>query len=102
MAVIGLMPIYVVGILMFIGVGIGETTRFALGQALVVEHSDNEYRARMTSLTMMTYGFIPVAALAIGISVEQFGSQASIVGMAIGLLIVSAAFIVLTPSIRRL
>ena len=102
MAVIGLMPIYVVGILMFIGVGIGETTRFALGQALVVEHSDNEYRARMTSLTMMTYGFIPVAALAIGISVEQFGSQASIVGMAIGLLIVSAAFIVLTPSIRSL
>ena len=64
MAVIGLMPIYVVGILMFIGVGIGETTRFALGQALVVEHSDNEYRARMTSLTMMTYGFIPIAALA--------------------------------------
>ena len=102
MAVIGLMPIYVVGILMFIGVGIGETTRFALGQALVVEHSDNEYRARMTSLTMMTYGFIPIAALAIGVSVEQFGSQASIIGLAIGLLIVSAAFIVLTPSIRRL
>ena len=102
MVVIGLLPIYAVGILMFIGIGIGETTRFALGQALVVEHSDNEYRARMTSLTMMTYGFIPVAALAMGVSVEQFGAEASVIGLAVGLLVVSAAFIVLTPSIRRL
>ena len=102
MLVIGFLPFYYVGIAMFVGVGIGETIRFALGQALVIEHSDNEYRARMTSLTMMTYGFIPIAALAMGASVETFGAEASIIGIAVGLLAVSVIFIVFTPAIRRL
>lgn len=102
MLVMGLLPFYMVGIAMFIGVGLGETIRFALGQALVVEHSDNEYRARMTSLTMMTYGFIPIAALAMGGSVETFGAQASLIGISIALLVVSVLFIIVTPSIRRL
>lgn len=102
MLFIGLFPSYWIGFAMFVGVGIGETTRFALGQALVVEHSDNEYRARMTSMTMMTYGFIPIAALTMGFAVERFGAANSVIGIAVGLLTVSLMFIALTPSIRRL
>ena len=57
--------------ILFIGVGFGETIRWALGQALVIENANTRYRARMASLTMMTYGLIPLAAFPIGWLVDK-------------------------------
>ena len=99
---VGVFQYYWVGMIMFIGIGFGEAIRWALGQALVVEYSDSNYRARMTSLTMMTYGFIPVAALPMGIMVEELGPNISVIGLAVVLLAVAIIFIVASPGIRRL
>ena len=99
---LGVFPIYIIGMILFVGVGFGETIRWALGQALVIENADPSYRARMTSLTMMTYGLIPLAAFPIGWLVENVGVIPSVVGMAIALLVAGSIFIFVSPSIRRL
>ena len=100
--VIASLPWYFVGMIMFIGVGFGESIRWALGQALVVEHSNPRYRARMTSLTMMTYGLIPLAAFPIGWLVDNVGVVQTVMGMAVALFAAGLFFIVASPSVRNL
>ena len=99
---LGFFDIYWVGMIFFLGVGFGETIRWALGQALVIENANPRYRARMTSLTMMTYGLIPVAAFPIGWLVENVGVGQTVIGMAIALLSAGVLFILISPSIRNL
>lgn len=102
MFVIGSFPWYWVGMIFFIGVGFGESIRWALGQALVVEHANPRYRARMTSLTMMTYGLIPLAAFPVGWLVDNVGVQETVVGMAIALFAAGLFFIAASKSVRNL
>ncbi len=99
---IGSVQFYWMGMFMFIGIGFGEAIRWALGQSLVIEYSDSAYRARMTSLTMMTYGLIPIAAFPMGVLVEEFGAPITVVGMGAVLLAAALIFIVVSPGIRRL
>lgn len=95
-------PWYLMGMIMFIGVGFGESIRWALGQALVVEHSNPRYRARMTSLTMMTYGLIPLAAFPIGWLVDNVGVVETVMGMGVALFAAGLVFVVFSPSVRNL
>ena len=99
---IGAMPWYLVGMIVFVGVGFGESIRWALGQALVVEHANPRYRARMTSLTMMTYGLIPLAALPVGWLVDNVGVQETVIGVSIVLFAAGMFFIVVSKSVRNL
>ncbi len=100
--IIGMLPWYWVGMIVFVGVGFGESIRFALGQALVVEHANPRYRARMTSLTMMTYGLIPLAAFPIGWLVDNVGVVPTIIGMSVALFTAGVAFIIVSSSVRNL
>ena len=102
MFIIGSFPWYWVGMIFFIGIGFGESIRWALGQALVVEHANPRYRARMTSLTMMTYGLIPLAAFPVGWLVDNVGVQETVVGMAIALFAAGLFFIIASKSVRDL
>ena len=99
---IGMLPWYWVGMIVFVGVGFGESIRFALGQALVVEHANPRYRARMTSLSMMTYGLIPLAAFPIGWFVDNVGVIPTIIGMSVALFTAGVAFIIVSSSVRNL
>ena len=99
---IGMMPWYWVGMIVFVGVGFGESIRFALGQALVVEYANPRYRARMTSLSMMTYGLIPIAAFPIGWFVDNVGVVETVIGMSIALFTAGVAFIIFSTSVRNL
>lgn len=99
---IGLLPFYAVGAAMAIGVGFGETIRWGLGQALVMEETDDEYRARMMSLVMMSFGLMPAAVLPLGWAVEEYGAQTSAVGTAVVLLTASVLFFLFSGRIRRM
>ncbi len=99
---IGAFPWYFVGMIMFIGIGFGESIRWALGQALVVEIANPRYRARMTSLTMMTFGLIPLAAYPMGWFVDNIGVTETIIGMSIALFAAGVIFILFSPSVRNL
>ncbi len=102
MLALGILDFYWAGMFFFLGIGFGETIRWALGQALVIENANQRYRARMTSLTMMTYGLIPLAAFPIGWLVENVGVESTVIGMAVSLLSAGLLFILVSPSVRNL
>lgn len=99
---IGSLPIYLVGAALAIGVGFGETIRWGLGQALTMEETDDEYRARVMSLMMMSFGLMPAAVVPLGFAIEEYGAQTSVLGMSIILLVVSVLFIVGSSRMRRM
>lgn len=99
---IGSLPFYVVGAALAIGIGFGETIRWGLGQALIMEETDDEYRSRMMSLVMMSFGLMPIAVLPLGLAIDAFGAQPAAIGMAIILLIGAVLFSVFAGRIRAL
>ena len=101
MLAMAIFPIYIVAIIFMIGVGFGETIRWGLGQALIMEATDDEYRGRMMSLLMMSFGVLPLAMLPAGYAVDRFGAEATLYGMTILLLVATVIFIVMSPRLRR-
>lgn len=99
---IAALPFYVVGAIFMIGIGFGETIRWGLGQALIMEETDDEYRSRMMSLLMMSFGLMPIAVLPLGFAVEKLGAQPVVYGMAIVLLAASVLYTIVSKSLRKM
>lgn len=98
----GTLPIYAVGIGAMVGIGLGESGRWALGQSLIMEQTEDAYRARVMSVLMMTFGLLPMGLLPLGAAMEGFGSQTAVLGMGIALMAVSAIFLLFSRSVRGL
>jgi MFS family permease len=96
----GSLPIYAVGIGAMVGIGLGESGRWALGQSLVMEQTEDDYRARVMSVLMMTFGLLPIGLLPFGAAMQEFGSQKAVLGIA--LMAVSAVFLIFSKGVRRL
>ena len=99
---IGAVPIYIAGAALAIGIGFGETIRWGLGQALIMEETDDEYRSRIMSLMMMSFGLMPLAVVPLGFAVKWFGAEESVLGMSAMLLVAAVLFILGSSRIRRL
>ncbi|MBT3941373.1 MAG: MFS transporter [Chloroflexi bacterium] len=69
------LPYYWVGIFIMLFMGIGEAGRFALGQALSMEETDDEHRARVASLFQMTFGLMPLGILPVSLAMEVYGAE---------------------------
>ena len=98
----GSVPVYAVGIGAMVGIGLGESGRWALGQSLIMEQTEDEYRARVMSVLMMTFGLLPLGLLPLGAAMEIFGSQPAVLGMGIALMFMSGVFLVFSKGVRRL
>jgi predicted MFS family arabinose efflux permease len=96
------LPIYWIGLILMIPVGFAEVGRFALGQALSMELTDDEHRAHVASLFMMSFSVVALGMLPLGIAMEAYGAQASMMGLGIVLLVVSVIFMVSMRGLRRL
>ena len=66
---------FIVGIIAMIIVGFSETGRWSLGQALMMEHAGEEYRARVISLLMMSWGLMPLSMLPMSWAFGYFGAE---------------------------
>ena len=102
MLAVASVPFYVAGLAAMLGVGFGEAIRWALAQALVMEVSEDQYRARVMSVLMMSYGLMPLGVLPLSYAMNWFGPQQATGGVAVILLVVSALFVVFSPHLRRL
>ncbi len=102
MAIIATVPVYMVGLVAMLGIGFGESIRWALSQALAVEETSDEFRARVMSLLMMTYGLMPLGVLPVSYSFDRFGAERTIAGLAVILLAVTAFYMVVRPTLRRI
>ncbi len=102
MAAVTGLPFYWIGLFLMLFVGIGEAGRFALGQALAMELSDDEHRARVASMFEMIFGFMPFGILTVATAMELFGPTAAILGMSGVLLAFSAIFAIKFKKLRNL
>jgi len=99
---VALLPFYAVALGLMVVLGVGDAGRRSLNQSLIMEVSDDQYRARVMSLFMINFALIPLGVLPAGLAAEFLGGQMS-VGILAGLLIALTAIILLTQrSLRNL
>ena len=91
-----------VGMGMMLLIGVAESARMTLGQSLSLEITAPQYRARVASIYMMTFGLMPLGALPLGFAVDRWGVESSL--MVVGALVIIAGLIFLigARTLRRL
>ena len=94
-------PVYAAGIIGMVGMGLAEQARWALGQSLMMESTTDEYRARVMSVLMMTFGLMPLGMLPLGWAMKEFGARPPIAVIAVALLVFSLLAIVFMPRLRK-
>ena len=73
--------------------GVGDSGRRSLNQALIIEEVDEQYRGRVMSVYMMIFGLMPLGMLPAGLVADWFGGQAA-AGLLAVLLFVTTAVVV--------
>ena len=96
------LPFYWVGLIVMIFMGVGESGRFALGQALSMELTDDEHRARVASLFQMTFGLMPLGILPVSLAMELYGAEKTLFVLALILFAVSVISVVMMKQLRKL
>ena len=84
-----------------VGMGLAEQARWALGQSLMMESTRDEYRARVMSVLMMTFGLMPLGMLPLGWAMEEFGARSPVGVIAVALLVVTLLSIIFMPRLRK-
>ena len=97
---VALIPIYSAAAVIMILVGIGDSGRMSLNQALLIELSDNEYRGRVMSIFMLNFGFMPLGTFPAGLMIDYLGGQFVIGIMAATLIAVTAAIFLTQRQLR--
>ncbi|NQW17920.1 MAG: MFS transporter [Chloroflexi bacterium] len=91
-----------VGLFVMLLVGVAESARMTLGQSLSLELTEPAFRARVSSIYMMTFGLMPLGALPLGFAVDAFGARASLLVVSILVIAAGLAFLIGAKSLRRL
>ena len=92
---VALLPFYAIALGLMVLLGLGDAGRRTLNQSLLMEVTDDQYRARVMSLFMINFALIPLGVLPAGLAAEFLGGQMS-VGILAGLLIALTAVILAT------
>ncbi len=87
--VIVLIPNYAVGLLLIAILGITDAGRRIPIQGLIMKLSEPEYRGRIMSVYMMTFGIVNLMVLPVGFATEHLGGQWVIGFMALLLILIS-------------
>ena len=94
-------PVYAAGVLGMVGMGLAEQARWALGQSLMMENTTDQYRARVMSVLMMTFGLMPLGMLPLGYAMKEFGAREAVGVSAALLFVVALVSFVVMPRLRR-
>ncbi|MEE8045909.1 MAG: MFS transporter [Dehalococcoidia bacterium] len=93
-------PVYAAGVLGMVGMGLAEQARWALGQSLMMENTTDQYRARVMSVLMMTFGLMPLGMLPLGYAMKEFGAREAVGVSAALLFVVALVSFVVMPRLR--
>ena len=95
-------PIYYAAVGIMLLVGLGEGVTWALSGALTIEKSDDKYRGRVSSISMLTFGLMPIGVLPAGYAAQQLGGQMTVALLAGLLCVGSLLFLVIAKQIRQI
>ena len=93
---------YILALLFFIPLGLGQAGRMALSNTLLQSYTENAYRGRVMSVYMMEWGITMVGVFFIGVLADYTGVQWAIGGSA-GLMLAATLYcLIFTSRIRNL
>ena len=95
-------PLFIGALLLMIPLGLAQTARMTLNQALLIEHVEERYRGRVMSVFMLTWGLMPLGVLPAGLLADWAGVQVSLAVMAALLIAVTLLIYATQPRLRRL
>ena len=95
-------PFYYAAIAIMILVGLGEGAWWALSMALTMEHTEDRFRGRVSSISMLTFGLMPLGVLPAGVAAEYLGGQVTVAILASLLLTVCLIFLITQKLIREM
>ncbi len=93
---------WLVSVFVVIFVGLGQTGHRASGNSLAQNYTEPEYRGRVMSFMMMGIGFSSFGTFFAGVLAEAIGIEWAIGGLALILVLASAALLTLTPRLRKM
>ena len=99
---IALVPSYLAAAMIMALLGLGETGRRTLNQALILEEVEDRYSGRVMSVFMMTYGLTPLGVLPTGAVAEALGGQVTVGILAVLLLAATATLTVTQKGLRNI
>lgn len=99
---VAVFPFYRAAIGIMVILGLGDASRRALNQALIMEETDSRFQGRVMSVFMMNFGLMPMSVLPAGIAADLFGAQRAIGTMAMLLLAISAIIVVTQRRLRTM
>ena len=95
-------PVYSAGAAVLIVFGFGNAVHLTLSQTLVLEHVEDRFRGRTTSIFTMNAGLLPFSVVLVAFAFDALGSRLTIGIMAVGLLIASSVVVSTQKRIREL
>ncbi|MSQ22245.1 MAG: MFS transporter [Dehalococcoidia bacterium] len=83
-------------------VGLGQTGRMTLSNALLQTYSEEQYLGRVMSVYMMEFGLTSFSAFFAGVLADRVGIQWSVGGLAIAMVVFVILIIAFSPRMRKL
>jgi MFS family permease len=85
-----------------VGIGIGQAGRMSLSNVLIQSYTAKEYRGRVMSVYMLEFSLVSFGTFLVGILANVVGAQVALGGTAIGLIVLTLAYLLFVPRMRRL
>ena len=82
--------------------GLGLGSRDVLLQVLVLERVDDQYRGRIVSIMVFSYGLVPLAVLPAGVAADRVGIQPTVGLLAVALLVLASLVLAGQNGLRNL
>ena len=89
-------------LIVIVFVGIGQTTRMTLGNTLLQDYVEDEYRGRVMALYMKELGLTSFAVFLCGLLAEQVGISWALGSFAIVLVVCCVYMIAFVPKMRNM
>ena len=83
-------------------VGLFQSPRMSLPNALIQTHVDDDYRGRIMALYMMEFALMGFGIYAMGLLAQLVGPQVAVGSSAIGLVLLSGGLLLFSPRFRAL
>lgn len=99
---VAIVPIYSFGLVIMLLLGLGDTGRMTLNQALLMEIADEKYRGRVMSIYMLNFGLMPLGVYPAGILSDVLGGQIVVGAMGLMLLVITVGILFTQHQLRRL
>ena len=93
---------YLLAMIFFITMGLGQAGRLALGNTLLLSNTDDTHQGRVMSVHMMNWGITMVGVFLVSILADRIGVQLAVGGSAGLLAVITLYCLFLTSRIRSL